>query len=126
LDYKQRHEDLILTEKYNTIKYPKYENYNAINIENTNDIPENYFDEMGVPITFLDKYNPDQFEIVGLGNGKDNFIPTKLEKLEKYNKNGEFEKHVILDSVLYIKFDFVKDIKKYQKERIKYLNENKN
>ena len=65
LDYKERHEDLILYKKYNESEYPKYDNYDAINIDKTKDIPMDYKGAMGVPITFMDKYNPDQFEIMG-------------------------------------------------------------
>jgi hypothetical protein len=67
LDYKERHEDLILYKKYkgNEKEYPKYDNYNAINVDVTKDIPIDYKGNIGVPITFIDKYNPDQFEIVG-------------------------------------------------------------
>lgn len=66
LDYKERHEDLILYKKYygNESEYPKYDNYDAINIDVTKDIPMDYAWVMGVPITFMDKYNPEQFEIV--------------------------------------------------------------
>ena len=68
IDYPQRHEDLILYKKYNAEEYPKFDSYNAINIDKTAEIPEDYFDEMGVPITFMDKYNPEQFEIIdGIG-----------------------------------------------------------
>mgnify|MGYP003307578865 CR=1 FL=1 len=66
LDIKKRHEELELYKKYNPEEYPKYDNYNAIEVSKTADIPEDYYDVMGVPITFLDKYNPEQFEIVGL------------------------------------------------------------
>ncbi len=66
LDYPQRHEDLILYKHYTPEEYPKYDNYDAINVNTTSDIPTDYEEVMGVPITFLDKYNPDQFEIVGL------------------------------------------------------------
>ena len=68
LDIKKRHEDLILYESYkgNEKEYPKYDNYDAINIDKTKNIPENYAGVMGVPISFLDKYNPEQFEILGL------------------------------------------------------------
>jgi len=66
LDYKERHEDLILYKSYSPEEYPKYDNYNAINVDKTSEIPMDYDGVMGVPITFLDKYNPDQFEIVGL------------------------------------------------------------
>ncbi len=65
LDIKQRHEEMILVKRYNPEQYPKYANYNAIEVEKTADIPCDYDGEMGVPITFLDKYNPDQFEIIG-------------------------------------------------------------
>ena len=66
LDYKERHEDLILYKKYLPEEYPKYDNYDAINVDKTADIPVDYNGAMGVPITFLDKYNPDQFEILGM------------------------------------------------------------
>ena len=65
LDYKERHEDLVLVRHYTPEEYPKYANYDAIEVSKTADIPCDYYGEMGVPITFLDKYNPDQFEIVG-------------------------------------------------------------
>ena len=67
LDFEKRHEDLILYKTYygNESDYPKYDNYDAINVDKTKDIPLDYAGAMGVPITFLDKYNPDQFEILG-------------------------------------------------------------
>ena len=65
LDIDKRHEDLILYKTYNPEEYPKYDNYDAINVDKTSDIPCDYDGVMGVPITFLDKYSPDQFEIVG-------------------------------------------------------------
>ena len=71
LDYKERHEDLILYKTYNENEYPKYDNYDAINIDKTKDIPMNYAGAMGVPITFLDKYNPEQFEILGILHNMD-------------------------------------------------------
>ena len=67
LDYKERHENLILYKKYNPEEYPKYENYDAINVNRTEEIPIDYDGVMGVPITFMDKYNPEQFEIIGMG-----------------------------------------------------------
>lgn len=68
LEIKKRHEDLILTETYkgNEEKYPHYDNYDAIDVGKTSDIPYDYDGAMGVPITFLDKYNPEQFELLGL------------------------------------------------------------
>jgi len=65
LDYEERHDDLILYKTYNKKEFPTYDNYNAINVDKTNDIPKDYKGVMGVPITFMDKYNPDQFEIIG-------------------------------------------------------------
>lgn len=65
LDISKIHESLILIKKYNPNDYPKYDNYNAINVNATKEIPYDYDGCMGVPITFLDKYNPDQFEIIG-------------------------------------------------------------
>ena len=65
LDVKKRHEKLVLTEKYDPARYQRYDNYNAINVDKTVDIPKDYDGVMGVPISFLDKYNPEQFEIVG-------------------------------------------------------------
>lgn len=64
-DVAKRHEKLILWKQYTPEEYPKYDNYDAINVDKVNDIPEDYDGVMGVPITFMDKYNPDQFEIVG-------------------------------------------------------------
>ena len=66
LDHKKRHKNLVLYKKYTPEEYPKYDNYDAINVNKTVDIPEDYAGAMGVPISFLDKYNPDQFEILGL------------------------------------------------------------
>jgi hypothetical protein len=66
MDYKERHEDLILYKTYNKEEYPTYDNYDAINVDKTKDIPSDYKGVMGVPITFIDKYNPEQFEILGL------------------------------------------------------------
>ena len=65
LDHKKRHEELLLYKKYNAEQYPKYDNYDAIEVSKTKDIPMDYDRVMGVPITFLDKYCPEQFEIVG-------------------------------------------------------------
>ena len=66
LAHDKRHEKFRCLETYDPNKYPRYDNYPAIEVGRTNDIPKDYAGEMGVPITFLDKYNPDQFEIVGL------------------------------------------------------------
>lgn len=65
LEIQKRHEDLILIKLYNSEDYPTYDNYDAINVDKTSDIPMDYEKIMGVPITYLDKYNPEQFEIIG-------------------------------------------------------------
>ena len=69
LDLKKRHEELILVKRYDPNSYPKYENYDAINVNKAVDIPCDYAGVMGVPITFMDKYSPDQFEILMMANG---------------------------------------------------------
>jgi hypothetical protein len=66
IDHKKRHEELDLYRKYNENDYPKYDNYDAIEVSKVANIPIDYEGVMGVPITFLDKYCPNQFEIVGL------------------------------------------------------------
>ena len=93
LDHKKRHEFLTLTEKYNSISYPKYDNYDAIDVSKTKNIPEDYYEIMGVPISFMDKYNPDQFEIIGIDRYTYEPIRTKVytkEEIEEYgNLNGQ-------------------------------------
>ena len=71
LDLKKRHEEIILYKKYSPDEYPKYDNYDAIEVSKVNKIPVDYDGVMGVPITFLDKYNPDQFEIIKFRKGDD-------------------------------------------------------
>lgn len=70
--------------------YPKYDNYDAINIDKVNEIPLDYEGFMGVPVTFMDKYNPEQFEIIALGNSRDNFTPNKdYVNPKKHLKDGK-------------------------------------
>ncbi|MBP9552065.1 adenine-specific methyltransferase EcoRI family protein [Candidatus Saccharibacteria bacterium] len=101
LDYDERHEDLILYKKYSPEEYPKYYNYNAIEVSQVKNIPMDYPGEMGVPITFLDKYNPDQFEIIGKGVQLEKTIRFKGDKatlwIEKDGKpwKAPFERIVI-------------------------------
>lgn len=73
LDNLKRHQDIQLTKTYfgNEDKYPKYDNYDGINIDKTEEIPMDYDGYMGVPITFLHKFNPDQFEIIKFRKGND-------------------------------------------------------
>ena len=69
LDVQYRHEKIILWKPYNAVDFPKYDNYDAINVDKVSDIPVDYDGVIGVPITFLGKYNPEQFEIIGGFNG---------------------------------------------------------
>jgi len=92
---KKRHEELILyaTYKGNERKYPKYDNYDAIEVSKVNEIPKDYNGVMGVPISFLDKYNPEQFEIIGLIAGNIRGlagIPSKIKKDGPY-LNGKLK-----------------------------------
>ena len=92
--YDEMYPDLKLYKKYNKREFPRYDNYNAINVEVTKDIPFDYKGVMGVPITFLDKYNPNQFEILGMcasaGYDKDIVgIPFEGKKDARPIINGE-------------------------------------
>ena len=73
LDTFKRHEDINLTKTYygNEHEYPAFDNYDAINVNKTQDIPKDYKGVMGVPITFLHKYNPEQFELIKFRKGND-------------------------------------------------------
>jgi hypothetical protein len=90
LDIAKRHEELILFKTYNPEEYPLYDSYNAINVDKTSDIPMDYYGIMGVPITFLDKYNPEQFEIVGeFNNGSDSELDLAkpiINGVQKYSR----------------------------------------
>ncbi len=70
LDLAKRHEEMVLFKRYDPAEYPKFANFDAINVDKTAEIPLDYDGAMGVPITFLNKYNPDQFEILGVGIAK--------------------------------------------------------
>ena len=103
LDFNERHEDLILYKTYNEEEYPKYENFDAINVDVTKDIPVDYAGAMGVPITFIDKYNPDQFEIIGLGisnSGIEIGVEPYKPEHKKYRK--EIQKRGAVDGDLYM------------------------
>lgn len=89
LDIVKRHEDLLLYRRYkgHEDEYPKYDNYDAIEVSKVADIPEDYYGVMGVPITFMDKYNPDQFDIVAFRKGDDgrDLVFTR-EREREYNR----------------------------------------
>ena len=92
LDHRKRHERLPLYKRYTPEEFPKYDNYDAINVDKTADIPYDYDGMIGVPITFMDKYNPDQFEIVGISKtwfgGASKIYPEQTE----VGKNGSTKK----------------------------------
>ncbi|WP_445722535.1 adenine-specific methyltransferase EcoRI family protein [Flavobacterium sp.] len=103
LDFNERHEDLILYKKYNEEEYPKYENFDAINVDVTKDIPVDYEGAMGVPITFIDKYNPDQFEIIGLGISNSGIeVGVQPYKPEHKKFRKEIQKRGAVDGDLYM------------------------
>ena len=84
LDIAKRHEDLILYKNYTPEDYPKYDNYEIINVNKVSDIPLDYDGVMGVPITFFDKYNPEQFEILNANDYRRNEqVPLKAHGLVK-------------------------------------------
>ena len=93
LETKKRHEILPLYKKHSPEEYPKYDNYDAINVDKVSDIPCDYNGIMGVPITFLDKYNPKQFEIIGAteseGKGFSNGIWEEQSKIAQPLVNGQ-------------------------------------
>ncbi|MEE3448715.1 MAG: adenine-specific methyltransferase EcoRI family protein [Bacteroidales bacterium] len=108
LDHKKRHEELILYKSYTSEEYPTYENYHAINVDKTVDIPLDFDGDMGVPITFLDKYNPDQFDIIGLGIanlGIECGVQPYKPEHRKYRK--EIQKRGVVDGDLYMMVDDV-------------------
>ena len=103
LDYKERHENLILYKHYSPEEYPKFENFDAININRTEDIPCDYNGVMGVPITFMDKYNPEQFEILGVGiAGLGLAAGVKPYKPEHKKYRKEVQKRGAVDGDLYM------------------------
>jgi len=103
LDISKRHEDLILYKNYTPEEYPTYENFNAINVDKTKDIPVDYKGFMGVPITFLYKYNPDQFEIIGLGISNSGLeIGVQPYKAEHKKFRKEVQKRGAVNGNLYM------------------------
>ena len=100
LETDKRHQELILYKKYTAEEFPKYDNYDAIEVSKVVNIPQDYDGVMGVPITFLDKFNPDQFEILGMCENEDLYnlktrIYTNEEKKEayfnKFKRPGQYD-----------------------------------
>lgn len=93
LDTKKRHEELEFYKRYTPEEYPHYDNYDAIEVSKTQNIPENYDGVMGVPITFLDKYNPNQFEILGITDrGNEYGLKTKEYTKEMVPNAGDLNR----------------------------------
>lgn len=105
LEVSKRHENLTLYKKYNPEEYPKYDNYDAIEVSKVAEIPYDYEGAMGVPITFIDKYNPEQFEIIALGIvGSIEFTSNKkMEILKDGEPTGKFTKNA--KGTLYYKYN---------------------
>ena len=103
LEVLKHKEELVLYKRFDPEFYPKYENYDAINVDRYIDIPNDYDGAMGVPITFVDKYNPDQFEILGLGisnSGLEIGVRPYTKEHKKYRK--EIQKRGAVDGDLYM------------------------
>ncbi len=104
LDIKKRHEELILVKHYVPENYITYGNYDAIDVPKIAEIPDDYWGDMGVPLTFLQIYNPEQFEIVGLGHGRMGKvmgvtpIPKEINAVMR-GHNGEGDLYYIKDGV---------------------------
>lgn len=98
VDHKQRHEKMILYKKYDPIDNPKYDNYDAINVDVSAEIPCDYFGMMGVPITFLDKFCPDQFEIIGIAKrgAGDPRLRSKVYKKSDYDNYSDLNAGPVL------------------------------
>ena len=88
LDIEKRHEELVLYQKYSPEKYPKYDNYDAIEVSKVADIPCDYYEDIGVPITYLDKHNPDQFELVKFRKGNDSKQASRLLRTSESSSEG--------------------------------------
>lgn len=106
LDFKERYENLTLYKNYSPEEYPFYENYDAINVDRVAEIPYDYDGAMGVPITFLDKFNPDQFRVIGLGIATSGLeFGVKPYKPEHKRYRREVQKRGSVDGDLYMMRD---------------------
>ena len=122
LEHNKRRELVILYKNYTPEEYPDYDNYDAINVNKVKDIPIDYDGVMGVPITFLEKYNPNQFEIVAIGNSRDNFTPIKeYVNAKKVMKSGSIKNGNAINCVLAIEVDSKPDGTYYTSGNSGYL-----
>ena len=116
LDHKKRHEELILYRRYTPEDYPHYDNYDAIEVGQTKNIPENWEGAMGVPITFLDKHNPDQFEILGITDRDNNSgLKTKEYTVEDVPNPGDLNRRGAIRSGTEIKSTYARILIKARK-----------
>lgn len=108
LPVKKHNENLICYKTYDDNYYHKFENYDAINVDKYTDIPINYDGAMGVPVTFLDKYNPEQFEIIGLGVSNSGIeVGVQPYKFEHKEYRKKVQKRGAVDGDLYMMVDGV-------------------
>jgi len=110
LEVEKHNQDIVLYKKFNKADYPNYENYEAIDVSKVQEIPMDYKKEMGVPITFVDKYSPDQFKIIALGIvGSIDFTKNKkMEILKEGKPTGKFT--VNAKGTLYRKYEPERDV----------------
>jgi hypothetical protein len=97
LDTTKRHEELTLYKKYTPEEYPKYDNYDAIEVSKVSEIPKDYNDVIGVPLTFFDKYNPKQFEVLGITDRQGSYgYRTKIYRSEDSPKYNDLNRQSVL------------------------------
>jgi len=126
LDTRKRHENLTMYKKYTPGEYPHYENIDAIDVSKVNDIPIDWEGIMGVPISFVNKYNPDQFEIIGLGISNSGIeVGVRPYKLEHKKYRKEVQKRGAVDGDLYMITNGVVDVP-YARILIKQKLKNEN
>ena len=128
LEHSKRNEELITYREYTPEEYPAYDNYNAIEVAKVSDIPSNYYGIMGVPITFLDKYNPLQFEILGITENENNRNQNRSVEcsivsdiVAEYNAHTNKESNLIIPG--YGKYDrpYIKGVRKYARILIRKI-----
>jgi Adenine-specific methyltransferase EcoRI len=105
LDFKERHEQVPLYKSYSPDRYPEYDNYNAIEISKTSDIPRDYNGIMGVPVTFLDMFKPEQFEIIGITKTWFGLASKKYPSQQQFSTNGDVSEVSKLNDGAVIKLD---------------------
>ena len=116
LDHKKRHEKIVCIEKYDQAKYPKFDNYDAIEVGKYTDIPKDYAGVMGVPISYLMHHNPEQFEIVQFRKGEDGRdLAFTVEREREFNRINGFSSEESrpyeepVDKAYPLKLQFTKD-----------------